>query len=1619
MRGRFLRSWLALGLSFCCAASVMQAQGAKQAVPQNPIPDSDGDHIRERNEWFLRGRLVHGKASAELRRRAFQAKKQMRSRRLSLGTRMESTANDERPQGSSASNAWTPLGPAPLASDASGNGTQDYHQVSGRATAVAIDPSDQTGNTIYIGGAQSGIWKSTNAGSKNGSDVLWTPITDDQATLSIGAIAIQPGNDGAILAATGEANNAGDSYFGLGILRSVDAGANWTLIPSANSGALSFSGLGGTRMAFSTATGQTNVVVAAMATTTEGMVDGAVTAGTMRGLYTSLDAGQTWTYNALSDPGGATDAASATSVIYNGAAGKFFAAVRYHGFYSSPDGVHWTRLGVQPGGAVLSPSACPPQSTANNYACPLYRAELTVVPTRNEMYAWYIYLDSSGNPADGGIWQSVNGGTSWASISDSGITNCGDVYGCGVEQGYYNLELLAVPNGAATDLYAGAINLYKCKITTQNPTCAANPFMNLTHVYGCDPIGAPAHVHPDQHALAYMIPTSGTNSGNALLYFANDGGIYRALNGFSGLSTGLCSGTNQFDDLNENLGSMTQFVSFSQHPTDSNTLLGGTQDNGSPATAAATTSLSWGNVLGGDGGYNAIDPGTPGNWYASNPDIPPGGLGIQLCTSGVNCNNSGFSAVVTSSTVGDDDGAFYFPYILDPNSSTAMLVGTCRVWRGSRSGGGFTALSPNFETLGAGTCTGSEINVVRALAAGGPTDGNGSKVVYATTSGMGPLNGPLNTPTGGRVWVTTNATAGPAVFADVTDNGPQGSINPNQFPVSGVAIDTADATGDTAFVTVMGFTGGTGHVWKTTNAGGAWSDFTANLPDSPANAVAVFPGLSTVYVATDVGVFASSTSAPSWTEVGPIPGPTQSGFLPNAAVTALGVFASGGQQLLRASTYGRGVWQFNLASTPDFQISLTNSPLSISAGGTANFTGLASASNGYSGTVSLSCVAGVTSPPASCSSPQSPLTPGINTGFSVSAGGAVGDYYFNVQGVGSDSNHTTHLAAVELHILSAAPDFSLSEMGSFPTVNAGSTTTSGEIRVTASTGFSGTVSLTCALVSGNGSCSVSPASVSSIPTTASVTVNATNLSVGSYQMRVRGTSGASTHTLLISFNVGDFQVSVPPALLIGPGTQGSANLTATASNYYAGNISSTCTASVTGSSCSVAPNTTAITEGATVALVATVAVPGNAAPGAYSVNVDVRDSSGIPDHSITFPLTVQDFGISSSTSSQTANPGATTGAYDLTVQAVGSSFTNAVALSCSGLPAGAQCVFQPATAVTPGSAAVAVAMTIVTSSNTGAGTYTVTVRGVSGSLSHSLSVSLIVANPVSTGGDLELGISQAFSGGIAAGGQTQAKVSLTSTYSGSVTASCDASSISGQCIITPSNPIAINASAATTITLALNVPNTIAPATYNINLTIADRSGQPSLVLQLPLTVIPDFSLTSATSSQTLSAGQTTTGPYQLTVAPNPPGSSFAGAVTLSCTKGMPTGAQCIFSPSDPLTLGNNSAAVVMTISTATSQGALRIDGRTFVMAWSLLLPGLVIGWSAVGRSSKRKNLAFGLVVVLLLTFCLLSCGGVSNGGGSSGGGGTPTTYKITVTGTSAGTPANPGQSAVVTLILN
>lgn len=1485
----------ALVLFFLIACSAVQAQRETQPGSGKTNGMATSDYLRMRNEWFYRGRIVRGKLSAELRRRAYQAKLRLRA------LRAQSLAASVSGQVSLSVGTWVPLGPAPLASDASDNGTQDYRQVSGRATSIAIDPADPTGNTIYVGGAQSGIWKSTNAASTNANSVTWTPITDNQATLSIGAIAIQPGNSdptkSLILAATGEADNSADSYFGLGILRSTDGGNTWSLISTANSGALSFSGLGGTRIAFSSA--QTSTVVAAMAMSSEGLVDGATTASTTPGLYTSTDAGQTWTYDAVSDSGGTLDATSATSVVYNSSAGQFFASIRYHGFYSSQDGLHWTRLPNQPAGAVLSNAACPAQSASNGYACPIYRGEIAAVPGRNEMYVWYVSLASNGSPIDQGIWQSLNGGATWTAISETGITNCGDDFGCGVELGSYNLALAAVANGAATDLYAGAVNLYKCSINTANPMCGSIPFMNLTHAYGCSPIAAPAHVHPDQHGLAWVIPSTG----NALMYFANDGGIYRALDGFTGLTTGSCSGANQFDDLNQNLGSMTQFVGFSQHPTDVNTILGGAQGNGSPATNQATTNPSWVNVLGGDGAYTAIDLLANSNWYASNPDVPPGGLGIQLCSNGVNCNDSGFAEVVTSGTLGGDDGGFYFPYILDSSSATTMLVGTCRVWRGPRTGGLFTALSPNFETLGSGTCSGTEVNQVRALAAGGLSDNDGASVIYATTAGLGPLESSVGGQTGGRVWVTTDASAGVSGFVDVTNNGPQGSINPNQFPISGVALDSSDRSGNTAYVTVMGFTGGAGHVWKTTNAGATWTDFTGNLPDSPANAVVVYPPMSEVFVATDVGVYGSSTTSPSWTELGPNPSTNQYGFLPNVAVTGLGVFASGSQQLLRASTYGRGIWQFNLVIVPDFQLAVTNSPLTIFAGQTGTFNGTITADNGYASSVTLRCSAGATATPSTCSVSPSSVTPGSKTPFAVTVGGAAGDYSFNVKAAGTDSAHVTHTVPVTLHVISF-----------------GLTT----------------------------------------PSPASVTVG-------------RGATSSP-----VSFQ-------------------------ATAAGSFNQSVSVSCSSAIAGAVCNLTPGGTVNPRAASpVNMTASVTVPAGTAAANYPVTIQATTTGAPSPISTSFTLNVTadtDFVLSEPSAFPEINAGSTgtTGSIIILSQ---DGFSSTVLLSCPTTYGQGSCSISPASVNSfPATATLTINGTSFTP-----GSYSLSIAGTSGSLVHTLAVPFNV-------GDYSLSGPQTVAGVPAS--QAKATFTLTSafSYSGKITATCDAGSLPGAvCTLSPVSSITLASGGTANLNATISVPSDATPGAYTIKINTQDTTGTPSHSVSMSLTLALDFRLTSSTPSETVTAGQTS-GPYNLTV--QPLGSSFNSAVTLACTSGLPAQAQCVFSPSGPVTPGTSAVDVVMNISTVAS--ASKLQWRPAL--W-LLVPGMLVFWSTRPSHTRKRNRLLFLIALLLST---LSCGGVSTGstGGGGGTGSNPVTYQITVTGTSAGTPPDAGQTAMVVLVVD
>ncbi len=92
-------------------------------------------------------------------------------------------------------------------------------------------------------------------------------------------------------------------------------------------------------------------------------------------------------------------------------------------------------------------------------------------------------------------------------------------------------------------------------------------------------------------------------------------------------------------------------------------------------------------------------------------------------------------------------------------------------------------------------------------------------------------------------------------------------------------------------------------MFKTTNAGTNWTDISSNLPNVPVNDIVVDPDmLSTLYVGTDVGVFASTDGGSTWAPLGT--------GLPAVVIMSLKLHHA--TRILRAASYGRSAWDIQL-----------------------------------------------------------------------------------------------------------------------------------------------------------------------------------------------------------------------------------------------------------------------------------------------------------------------------------------------------------------------------------------------------------------------------------------------------------------------------------------------------------------------------------------------------------------------------------------------------------------------------------------------------------------------------------------------------------------------------------
>jgi photosystem II stability/assembly factor-like uncharacterized protein len=141
---------------------------------------------------------------------------------------------------------------------------------SGRISGFAVDPGNHT--RYYVAVASGGVWKTTNAGT------TWTPIFDNEASYSIGAIALDPKNPLVVWVGTGENNSQRSVAYGSGLYKSEDGGRTWR-----NVGLKTSEHIG--RIAIDPK--DSNVVYVA----SQGPLWGP---GGERGLFKTTDGGKTW-----------------------------------------------------------------------------------------------------------------------------------------------------------------------------------------------------------------------------------------------------------------------------------------------------------------------------------------------------------------------------------------------------------------------------------------------------------------------------------------------------------------------------------------------------------------------------------------------------------------------------------------------------------------------------------------------------------------------------------------------------------------------------------------------------------------------------------------------------------------------------------------------------------------------------------------------------------------------------------------------------------------------------------------------------------------------------------------------------------------------------------------------------------------------------------------------------------------------------------------------------------------------------------------------------------------------------------------------------------------------------
>ena len=847
-------------------------------------------------------------------------------------------------RGESISAKWQSLGPyKALYPPIGGVG----YVTSGRISALAIGPSCMHGNCpMYVGAAGGGVWK-TNTGLSD--TPVWTQISGSFATNTVGSITVDPTDStgNTIYVGTGEPNTSADSGAGQGIYKSTDGGNTWSL-------------LAGSAFAVNNSIGSvvidpTNPNTIYVGTTygvrgfTEVDDGGSGGSAFPVGLYKSTDGGVT--FNLLFDPAQLTPGGfnqgvnkvaldpSNPAIVYAGAFGLGI-------FRTSP---------ADNGGIFEQVFVTSTYSSAGNFD-PFSRTEFALT-TKNGTTRMYVGDGSggsfSGEPAPA-VWRNDNmnqpasvlvangaNGASWKALTSSNVGDPGyATYNYCTGQCWYDNEVYT-PVGEpdtvfvlGSFVYGEAGGLSNARAVLRSTT-AGDPdpgnnnrtFTDLT--FDATSASDPHTIHPDQHALIFM-------PGNPDVWWeGSDGGLVRASGSYADVSSQcasrglspaetttcqrlLSSVSTRLISLNTGLDTL-QFQSLSINPANpTGELLGGTQDNGTFQYEGS--SFLWLEAIGGDGGqsgFNATNPKIRFHTYYL-PQVDVNFRGSQLL---------GWDWVGDPFFESPGEGSeFYIPIIADPNPQKAgsMFAGLEGVWRTRDNGGAkdyldkhcneffgdFTVECGDWVELGSPTGMSDPHGALTSTYWGTTWAGGVLGVVSRAPSDTGTLWAATDT---GRVFISKNADSVSSVA------GADGSLvtytrldtlaqnAPQRFP-SAIYVDPANP--NHAWISYTGYNLATpntpGHVFSVSynaKAGTAtWTRLDEKLGDIPITSLVRDDLMGDLYVANDFGVLRQPHGSMQWQ--------TAADGLPMVEVPNLSISVPA--RVLYAATHGRGAYVLTL-----------------------------------------------------------------------------------------------------------------------------------------------------------------------------------------------------------------------------------------------------------------------------------------------------------------------------------------------------------------------------------------------------------------------------------------------------------------------------------------------------------------------------------------------------------------------------------------------------------------------------------------------------------------------------------------------------------------------------------